>query len=234
MSTTRIMKRFGAGSDSATVAFNYDDMEQRLADYKAQIAEECRQEILKAHEDAERIRSKAQTDGHAEGYRHGLSQAEHEVQEQAEVIAQQLVEERLQPVLPAVSSLLNQIATEHVRRQAEVEAEVVNLALAIAEKIIRIELTIRPERIREIISHALRLVIGKPNFSVLMNASDLTLLGDRLDGIIREANQGVAVKVTASDSVSSGGCVVATEHGRIDAQIETMLARIRTEILEGG
>ncbi len=234
MSSTRIMKRFGVGTDPGSVAFNFDDMEQRLADYKSQIKEECRQEILKAQEDAERIRAKAQAEGHAEGYRHGLSQAEHEIQQKATQIAEQLIEARLQPVLPAMSALLNQIATEHARRQAEVEAEVINLALAIAEKIIRVELTIRPERIREIISHALRLVIGKPNFSVVMNAADLAVLGDRLDAIVRDANHGVAVSVTASDSVSSGGCVVATEHGRIDAQIETMLARIRDEILGDG
>ncbi len=231
--STRIVKRFAGDAVPAHIAFNYEDVEQRLNQYKAQVRADCQQEIQKATEEAERIRAKAQQDGHAEGYRHGLSQAESEVQKQAKEIADRMVSEELEPLLPTISQLLNGIAIEHSQRQAAIEAEVVELSLAIAEQIIRHELSVRPERIGAIIGHALRLVVGRPNFVLQMNPADVAALEHRLPEIIHEASEGVDVKVTTSDSVARGGCVVTTEHGRIDAQIETMLTRIRQELLDG-
>ena len=66
-----------------------------------------------------------------------------------------------------------------------------------------------------------------------LNPGDLEALGDRVRVAVQKNTRGIEIKLIGDDKVSAGGCIVVTEHGEIDAQIETMLTRISDELLEG-
>ena len=243
-STSRIMKRHSAAAADAHVVFNYDDMQERLDAYKTQVKDECRREIEHALQEAEQIRQTAFDEARAEGYRDGLREAEAEatsklerlnqdVRRQAQDAATQHIDEQLGTVLPALGQLFQEFATTSSRRGAEWEQEVITLALAIAEKILRHEFSTHPDRLAAIVQQALELVVGKTTVSVHLNPGDLAKLGDRLRSLVPDANRFAELQLIASDSVRPSGCLVTTEHGRIDAQLETMLQRIQEELGEG-
>ncbi|MBL6707434.1 MAG: hypothetical protein ISQ06_15090 [Planctomycetaceae bacterium] len=234
MSTSpRIMKRHTASGMPSSVAFNFEDIQSRCDTYKAQISVECRELIQNATKQAEEIRRKAQADGHSEGYRNGLKQAETEIAQRSQQLADELVEQRLSTVLPAVSQLLDEIVTARSQCQAEWERELVDLSTGIAEKLIRRTFEATPEAMVGLVQEAVQLAVGKTSLELRLNPRDLEALGDRVRVAVRESARGIEVKLLGDDKVSPGGCIVMTEHGEIDAQIETLLTRISDELLEG-
>ncbi len=240
-SATRVMKRFTADAVPAQVAFNYDDMQKRLDDYKANVKAECQAEVLKATEEAERLREQAHqegfAEGRAEGYRNGLRAAEAEVdakiKQQVAAQTEQLVVEQLQTVLPALQTMLTEFHSTTSQHGADWEHEIVALSLAIAEKLVRHELSLGPEKLAAIIQQGLELTVGKSSVSIQLHPDDLAKIEPRLHELVPEANRFSEIKLQPSPHVTLGGCIVVTEHGRIDAQIETMLGRIASELLEG-
>lgn len=240
-SATRVMKRFTAGTVPDRVAFNYDDMQQRLDDYKARILAECQEQVLQATEEAERLRQEARQqgfdEGRAEGYRNGLRAAEAEIDAKiAEEVTQQTeqrVHEQLDTVLPALQNMLSEFHTTSSQHGADWEREIVTLSLAIAEKVLRHELSLGPDRLASIIQQGLELAVGKTSVALHLHPEDLQRIEPELMTLVPDANRFSEIKLVPSAHVSSGGCVVVTEHGRIDAQIETMLQRIGSELMEG-
>ena len=217
----------------SSVAFNFEDIQSRCDTYKAQISVECRELIQNATKQAEEIGKKAQSDGHSEGYRNGLKQAETEIAQRSQQLADEMVEQRLSTVLPAVSQLLDEIVTARSECQAEWERELVDLSTGIAGKLIRRTFESTPEAMVGVVQEAVQLAVGKTSLELRLNPGDLEALGDRVRVAVRESARGIDVKLLGDDKVSPGGCVVVTEHGEIDAQLETMLTRIADELLEG-
>lgn len=235
------MKRFTADTVPAQVAFNYDDMQQRLDDYKARIKADCQQEVLAAAQEAERLREQAHkegfAEGRAEGYRNGLRAAEAEIDakiaQQVAAQTEQRVRDQLQTALPALQNMLSEFHATTCQHGADWEREVVSLSLAIAEKVLRHELSLGPEKLAAIIQQGLELAVGKSTVAIHLHPEDLAKIEPRLLTLVPEANRFSDIKLVPSNHVSLGGCVVVTEHGRIDAQVDTMLERIERELLEG-
>ena len=227
------MKRHASNGVSSGVAFNFEDIQNRCDTYKEQISSECRELIQNATQQAEEIRKKAQTEGHTEGYRNGLKQAETEITERSKELADQMVEQRLSTVLPAVSKLLDEIVSARSQCQAEWESELVDLSTGIAAKLIHRTFAATPEALTEVVQEAVQLAVGKTSLELRLNPGDLEALGDRVRVAVQKNTRGIEIKLIGDDKVSAGGCIVVTEHGQIDAQIETMLTRISDELLEG-
>lgn len=227
------MKRHVATRVPSSVAFNFEDIQSRCDTYKDQISSECRELIQNATQQAEKIRKKAQAEGQSEGYRNGLKQAETEIAERSQHLAEQMVEQRLSTVLPAVSQLLDEIGSARSQCQAEWESELVDLSTGIAGKLIRRTFDATPEAFTGIVQEAVQLAVGKTSLELRLNPGDLEALGDQVRAAVQKSARGIEIKLLGDDKVSAGGCIVVTEHGEIDAQIETMLTRISDELLEG-
>lgn len=232
-STPRIMKRHLATGVSPREVFNFEDIQSRCDTYKAQINNECRALIQKATAEAAQIRERAQAEGHSEGYRNGLKQAETEIAERSQQLADGMVEQRLSTVLPAASQLLEEIVVARSQCQAEWERELVDLATGIAAKLIRRTFDADPGAMISSVQEAIQLAVGKTSLELRLNPGDLEALGDRVRVAVQASARGIDVKLLGDDNVTPGGCVVVTEHGEIDAQIETMLTRISEELLDG-
>ena len=227
------MKRHVANGVPSSVAFNFEDIQSRCDTYKDQLSSECRELIQNATQQAQEIRKKAQAEGNSKGYRNGLKQAETEITKRSKELADQMVEQRLSTVLPAVSKLLDEIVSARSQCQAEWESELVDLSTGIAAKLIRRTFAATPEALTALVQEAVQLAVGKTSLELLLNPGDLEALGDRVRVAVQKSARGIEIKLLGDDKVSAGGCIVVTEHGEIDAQIETMLTRISDELLEG-
>ena len=227
------MKRHVANGVPSSVAFNFEDIQSRCDTYKDQISSECRELIQNATQQAQEIRKTAHAEGQSKGYRNGLKQAETEITKRSKELADQMVEQRLSTVLPAVSKLLDEIVSARSHCQAEWESELVDLSTGIAAKLIRRTFAATPEALTGLVQEAVQLAVGKTSLELRLNPGDLEALGDRVRVAVQKSARGIEIKLLGDDKVSAGGCIVVTEHGEIDAQIETMLTRISDELLEG-
>jgi type III secretion protein L len=107
------------------------------------------------------------------------------------------------------------------RFYANAEPEMIRLATAIARKIIGEELRTSPETIVAIVREALAAGRGQ-RIVIRVHPSAAALV---------RKSVGAEIQVAASESVAPGGCVIESEFGIVDAQLETQLRVIERALL---
>jgi len=141
----------------------------------------------------------------------------------------------LEQEVTVASSVLSQIVTQLEDARAEWqchwERSAVRLATAIAERVIRRELSRRPEISLDLVSEALRLASGASEISLRLNPADHEHLGPQAQRLVEAICQLAPTRVVADPDVSPGGCRVITKFGEIDLQIESQLRQIEQELL---
>jgi type III secretion protein L len=103
------------------------------------------------------------------------------------------------------------------------EGELVRLAVRVAEKIVGERLRAAPETIVSIVAEALKSVRRERSLTIQVNpghAEEIRRRVDRLRAVVGASRE---IEIVPNDSVAPGGCIVETELGVIDAQLETQL-----------
>ena len=163
----------------------------------------------------------------------GREQAAGDLESEIEQRASQLVEERFGEQLSrfiAVTSQLQELDKTQLGRWQNTATE---LAIAIAGKLVRRQLDVRPENAAEMIATALQFSAGSRRVEVRLHPEDLEMLnGDQALAV----SSGLAVLpeglLVADGTLERGDCLVQTVDGRVDARLETLLERITTELLD--
>ena len=164
------------------------------------------QAALDAAREADALRAQAVGEGRAEGLRLGREAAAAELQPAAEA---------LNAAVSAAVSLRDEIVDAAERRA-------VQLAIAIAEKVIAGSLEASPERVVDVVRGALRGLLDSEQIIVSVHPDDVEL--------VRAAGVGLAgahVEIYEDRRVARGGALVRTSVGEIDARIECKLDAVR-------
>ncbi len=163
-----------------------------------------------AHAEADLIRTAA----HAEGLAAGRAEA---------------VEE----VAPAVSALDQAIAAarDHGTTAAErLEGEAIDLAFALAEKILAAAVAVEKSVVLEAVRGALRGIVERERVTILVNPADLALVRGASEELRTSLGGIEHCEIQAERRVGHGGAVVRHSEGQVDARIETKLERAREAI----
>lgn len=128
--------------------------------------------------------------------------------------------------LTQVTEKLMHLENLRERFYAQAEPEIVELVLTIAGKVIGKLVAENPEVIRSVVHEALESALGD-RIVVRLNPEDFSIImaGDHEFRQIIDKTRRLSFR--EDESISKGGCVVETEIGTIDAQIETQLGAIR-------
>ncbi len=229
--TNRILKANDVRGLGSKIVFNYDDLQQRCDDHLLKVREQTRRMIEDAQAEAEQIRTRAHEAAKADGFRQGMSDADAEIERRASGRADQKAAEKLNTLLPAMQQASEGIIREHDRWLADWESAAVRLSVAIAEKLVRHELGVHPESATAMIAEALQLAAGSPQINLHLNPRDIKRLGDHAEQLVKSMAACGDAKLVADDSIACGGCVIESQHGQIDARLETMLERITEELI---
>lgn len=232
METSRLLKAGAARGLGARVAFNFEDLRRQCDEYIAQTRRQAEQILEHARTESEVLRRQTFDDAAASGRQAGLKSAEEQIRTQAEQLSDAKLADQLRTLLPALQSAAEQLRQERERWLAHWETAAIRLSVAIAGKLLRHELEVRPGTAVEMITEALRLAAGNPQLRVRLHPDDLTLLGSHAEQIVRQLSACAEAHVDGDPSLSRGDCLVETKHGAIDARLETQLQRITNELLE--
>ena len=163
----------------------------------------------------------------------GREQAAGDLESEIEQRASQLVEERFGEQLSrfiAVTSQLQELDKTQLGRWQNTATE---LAIAIAGKLVRRQLDVRPENAAEMIATALQFSAGSRRVEVRLNPEDLEMLnGDQALAVSSGLSALPEGLLVADGTLERGDCLVQTVDGRVDARLETLLERITTELLD--
>lgn len=161
--------------------------------------------VREALEEAGRIKKEAWEDAFEQGKREALAKAAADassIREQARSVLRQ---------------------AEEVRRQTmeSVEAEIVRLAIEIAEKVLAVKLKLHPQIVVDIAREAISLLHDRDQVVLFVNPAEADLYEEKREDLVKLLSPKGELHIIADHEIGPGGCVAETEHGRVDARLET-------------
>lgn len=231
--STRLLKANDVRELGSRIAFNFEDLKQRCDDYIEQTRTKARQMLLDAEAETERIRKATVAEARTQGFDAGVAAAEAEWDRKLRAKAEQLAAESLDSVLPAMKQTADQMVAERDRWIAHWEAAGVRMSAAIAKRLIRRHIDADPSIVTGMLSEALQLAAGTPHLRLRLNQHDIDLLGGVAEEVVRSMATCKQAEILADNTIDPGGCIIETQHGTIDARIDTMLDKICDELVDG-
>ena len=209
-----IIRATEPGHRSPSVAFNFDDMAVQANRYLGKVRVEAAQIVAKARREAGAVRDNAEREGRQAGWQ----------------AVEQIVREQLATALPALRQVIQDIQHAKQAWLTHWEASAVHVSAAIAQRLIRRELTRQPEITLTLIREALELAAGSSQLRIHLNPTDHKEIGGRAEALIKELSTLTTAELLADPEVTPGGCRVETRFGIIDQQFEAQLKRIEEEL----
>ncbi len=133
---------------------------------------------------------------------------------------------RVDPLINSFNQGLEQL--KNIRREIhqKIEKEVAQLALSIAKKIVCHEVKTTEETVVCVAREALSRVENPGKIKVKLNPADLQFMQDTKSQLSHFLDDVENIRFEAEDSIQSGGCLIETDMGDIDARIEKQLQAI--------
>jgi flagellar assembly protein FliH len=180
----------------------------------AQIIEEAEQE-------ARAIISRAQEAGRQAG-----------ASAQQEVIDQQIAH-KMQLLDPLVHQLAAEISQAKHSWLAGWDRSALQLAIKIAQRIIRREVNRFPEIKADLLREALEMCAAAGHLKIHLNPADAAdpAVTREIQRVAQKMGDTVRIDTISDPQISPGGCRVETQHGAVDQQIESQLDRITAELI---
>ncbi|MCL6477614.1 MAG: hypothetical protein K6T65_04285 [Peptococcaceae bacterium] len=112
---------------------------------------------------------------------------------------------------------------EEIRRQTlkSVESDIVRLAIEIAEKVLAAKLDLHPQIVVDIAREAISMLHDRDQVVLYVNPAEADLFEERREDLIKHLSPKGELHIIADADISPGGCVAETEHGRVDARMDT-------------
>jgi len=157
------------------------------------------------------IEDKGYSEGFAKGEREGLAAAR----------------KKLEPVLENFVSSLGKLDKINKEIRLHSEKETIELALAIAEKIVGYEISTNKDLILGVVKKALKKVMDHEKIIIRISPSDLATLNDSGFEPANLSDNIDDIVIVEDEKISNGGCIVETDFGDIDARLEKQFQAVK-------
>jgi len=180
-----------------------------------------KRQIVDARTEARRIRAAAEEDAAA-------------IREAAEIAARELREtayrEGCEQALAEWNMLLLNAREERDEALAGVERDLLHLSVRIAEKILGLEIKRNRTAIVDLVANALRQARRNEMLTMRVNPADLSVIEEHRQRL-EQSGREKFLDIVPDRHVAAGGCVIESESGAIDAQLETQLRVLERALL---
>ncbi|WP_003544023.1 FliH/SctL family protein [Desulfotomaculum nigrificans] len=168
---------------------------------RAQAAEILQQARSEAELQARQIKEQAKESGWQEGIHAAETEAE-KIREQARQV-------------------LGQAREVYRQTLEQMESDIVDLAVDIAERVVMAQLAVEPQTIMQIAQEALELVKNRPVVTIYVSEADLAIIESNRARLLHGLPGKVELNILVDNMVQPGGCRVETDQGQVDATLET-------------
>ncbi|MHC8340361.1 flagellar assembly protein FliH [Pseudomonas sp. HLT2-19-2] len=170
-------------------------------------------------EELESIRQEAYNEGFATGEKEGFHSTTLKVRQEAEVA--------LTAKIAALEQLMAHLFEPIAEQDTLIEKSLVDLVQHITKQVIQRELAIDSTQIEHVMREALKLLpLGVGNVRLYINPQDFEQVK-----ALRERHE-ETWRIVEDEALLPGGCRVETEHSRIDATVETRVARVMDKLFD--
>ncbi len=131
----------------------------------------------------------------------------------------------------AADAFLESIAKRYQEFQAAAERNVVRLAIAIAERIVKQRVVVENEVVVRQIQEAMKRVVGVERVRIRINPADEEFVRAHRTELLTSADAVRELTLEADETIERGSCVLESDAGNVDASITTQLERIEAALL---
>ncbi len=177
--------------------------------------------LVQAREEAERMRELARSQGYEEGRSSGHEHGAAEIASAAGALAQ---------AAEGVDSLRAEVLDG-------LETDAIELAIALAEKILAGAFQARPELVVDVVQGALRRITDRRKITVVVNPADVDAVRAAIGGLTAQGSGVEVCDLQSDERVGAGSAIVRTAEGEVDASVQTQLQRaseVARAMLENG
>jgi flagellar assembly protein FliH len=205
------------------------ETEQMVMELLQKARDEARDIITNAREEAEVIKMQVDEEAHAirqkahkEAYEEGLRQAHQEIEGDRQAAIQQS------------QALLEEARQSKLKLFRSCEADMVRLVMAMVKKVIAGELKTNPDIIINILQEAIDFLDRPENITVYVNPQEVENILEVMDkGYLTDiGSNNINMDIKADERVSRGGCLLESDAGSVDAQLETRIGSVNNAIQE--
>lgn len=186
--------------------------EEAAASILDQAREEAAALIASAKQEADSIREAACQ----EGYQSGLDRLEQERSALADRFAE----------------IETQSAEQIEEQWAALEPELLKLAVEIAAKIVRQEVSANQELVLNTVKAGLRQLRDRRELKIRVNPADYEFVRERRDDIAGSCDGVRSLEVIDDRRVDQGGCIIESSNGHLDGRIETQVCEVERALME--
>jgi flagellar assembly protein FliH len=204
--------------EQSQTVFTLEDIELRRGAMLTEVRSQAADILKQAQKEAEVIRSQAVEDGMAEARQKADADIRMELAEQANTL------------LPAVEQLLQELQLAKQDWKKHWNASVLDLAAAIARKIVRRELASQPQISQDLIAESVELAAGAKQIQLQFHPQDLDSLTPLKEQLQSQFSPLGETILCPDESIEPGFCRIRTEFGQIDQTLATQLQRIVAEL----
>jgi flagellar assembly protein FliH len=181
------------------------EAERRVAELEATAA----QRLEAAEREAAK---KGREAGREEGYKEGVAEAER--------------------LVGRLHVILDRAMDKRAEILAETEAQVVELVLLVAKKVVKVISENQKSVVIQNIQQALRKLKTKSDVIVRVNLADLQLATEHVKDFVQMTENAKKLQIVEDSTIDRGGCVIETDFGEIDARISSQLSELEEKILD--
>ena len=203
-------------SSSIRRGFTYDSENARNFDQtNVKTAKEGVKELLKdALDKAKRqsieIKVRAKKEGHDTGYEEGFKKGEEAAQKE------------FSPFLATIEDLIADLTIFRKNMYDKVEREMVEMVVSLAKKVIHFEFSTRDDAVQEMIRLAVQSVLDREPMVIKINPADKGYAESFRPELHHLFSEIKNITFEAHSGVERGGCIVETNFGVVDAQIDKL------------
>jgi len=179
-------------------------------------AEQC---LSEAKEQAASIQKQAYDEGYQQGYQEGITQGQQAGRSEMEELISQTIATNQSALLAAEQ--------ETKAMMLAAEKQIVDIALAVARKILGHEITENPAVVLPLVKAALQKVSDQEEIVIRVSHEDfeeLLLAKQELQTMVGGEN---SLAITVDRTIERGNCIIDTSYGTVDARVDTQLETIR-------
>ncbi len=133
---------------------------------------------------------------------------------------------RLQPLTTVLTALIAEMRAYREATAAELEPVLTDLALKIARKVVKGEITAHPAIIKQNVAHALATIVDKEKVVLELNPADRELMENYLKDLMASFRDIKGITIETNETIERGGCYIRTMRGEVDATIDTQFKEI--------
>lgn len=207
-------------------SFRLDDVMREARESIAAARAQAAEIVRDAQGQAGEIREAARNDGYEAGYQQGLADGREAGRTEAFAVAGRQFAEQQQSLIASCKEAISGIEAGRATWEASARQDLIELALAIARRVVRHVGQHEREAVLANLEEAVRLAGQRSDVTVAVNPADIDAARLFAKSLVDMQEQWKHVRVVAEPEISPGGCRVQWGTGAIDASLETQLDRI--------